>query len=544
MDEKTKTLCDTAQLLMDFLRACFGTIMVEPHKWTTVSTVPPSRGFFRYVIRSGNAAFTEASIDALSTLLNAALRTGKDSSAYNPDQVAKQIVVFFEEKGWGDYHELSSPTDNHQETEEKRKTLVAMTEAVAIQLYRKTDIGENDEAQIEKRLQDLAFRMQRDNKMTGAVTIGNYEVGALSASVDLLMRQIDFPEEDGFLSAADEQRMWVALCRLYSSGMEVDSIIRAAVDLGIASRYGAQAEAVLTYYMAKFDLKRGNVKQSDKDLKQLKWILGENKSKIDGACIARMSTLAGIRALTNNAVPSVNHIEQFERAIHSLQDLDYADDNYKRYETASAIGAEITNSLAKGAIEDDRTAERFNSLIKQHKGMIDKHPEQLGNQAVVVISLKWFMELSRLAKNPKDKRSSQELFKATLDGFAEARRRKNSLFHIQCIVVFAICALVKGNEDLFLSLGFLASRLKESLNISNAQEGIRQLTAIMDAMSPGSSKKLLRNPDDQMKLITSRNSPIINWTMNLDEAYQRRMAPGKKAYEVAIEKEVLKLEAL
>ena len=67
--------------------------------------------------------------------------------------------------------------------------------------------------------------------------------------------------------------------------------------------------------MAKFDLKRGNVKQSDKDLWQLRRTLEDNRSKIDGACADRMSALASIRQLTNNAEPSTGHAAQFESAV-------------------------------------------------------------------------------------------------------------------------------------------------------------------------------------------------------------------------------------
>lgn len=130
--------------------------------------------------------------------------------------------------------------------------------------------------------------------------------------------------------AAEEQGMWIRLCRLYSSGVEVDSIIRATLEHDAVTCYGAQSEVALTYYMAKFDLKRGNVAQSNQDLGRLSISLKKNKSKIEGACTKRMATLVDIRALTNNAKPSADHTALFERAIGSLQDLNYASNDYKR----------------------------------------------------------------------------------------------------------------------------------------------------------------------------------------------------------------------
>lgn len=55
---------------------------------------------------------------------------------------------------------------------------------------------------------------------------------------------------------------------------------------------------------------------------------------------------------------------------------------------------------------------------------------------------------------------------------------------------------------------------------------------------------MFANPDEQMKRMESWNSPIIGWTINLDEMYRRQMIPRKKAYAVMVEKEILKLEAL
>lgn len=95
---------------------------------------------------------------------------------------------------------------------------------------------------------------------------------------------------------------------------------------------------------------------------------------------------------------------------------------------------------------------------------------------MVAVSLRWFMELSRIAKAPALGRSTQKLLNIALDGLAEARRQQNSLFHMQCVVVITICALCKGNEDLFTSLGFIVAKLKKAFGIKLNQEGIWQLT--------------------------------------------------------------------
>lgn len=97
--------------------------------------------------------------------------------------------------------------------------------------------------------------MHRNIKAPADPEAGLLSTEALPASVDILMRQIGFPEEDGFLGATDEQNMWIALCELYCSGVKVDAIIQAALKRGTVARYGAQSEAAMTYCMAKFDLK-------------------------------------------------------------------------------------------------------------------------------------------------------------------------------------------------------------------------------------------------------------------------------------------------
>lgn len=256
-----------------------------------------------------------------------------------------------------------------------------------------------------------------------------------------------------------------------------------------------------------------------------------------------MSALASIRQLTNNAEPSAGHAAQFESAVGALQDLNYAGDGYKAYETASAIGAEATNALAKGSVEDGRAVASFNRLVKQHETIVRKHPVQLGNQAVVAVSLRWFMELSRLEREPMESRSPLALLKIAFDGLLEARRRKNSLFHVQCVAVIAICAMCGRNEELFRALCYIFAKLKRAFEIKASQEGIRQLTSIMNKMAPGSSRELLADPDAQMELMKSNRSSIINWTMHLDGMYRLQMIPNKKAYKVAIGEEIIKLEA-
>lgn len=111
-------------------------------------------------------------------------------------------------------------------------------------------------------------------------------------------------------------------------------------------------------------------------------------------------------------------------------------------------------------------------------------------------------------------------------------------------MVIAICALCGEKEDLFTSLSFIAAKLKGAFEIKETQGGIWQQTAIINKMAPGSSKRLLADPDVQTELMKSRHSPIINWTMHLDEMYRREMIPGKRVNKVRIEEEVLKLEVL
>lgn len=313
-------------------------------------------------------------------------------------------------------------------------------------------------------------RRHRNIKAPADPEAGLLSTEALPASVDILMRQIDFPEEDSFMSATDEQNMWIALCELYRSGVKVDAIIRAALEQGAVAHYGAQSEAAMTYYMAKFDLKHATPGRATRTW-GLNLTLRENKSKMDGAFATRMNALADIRRLTNNAELSADHATRFEHAIGSLQDLSYAGDDYKAYETASAIGAEIANAHAKGPVEDSRAVVSFKGPVREHEEIVRKNPEKLENQAVVAVSLKWFMELSRLTREPVRERDTQRLFAIALDGLLEARRRKNSLFHVQCVVVIAICALCGEKEDLFTSLSLIAAKLKRAFEIKETQEG-------------------------------------------------------------------------
>ena len=256
-----------------------------------------------------------------------------------------------------------------------------------------------------------------------------------------------------------------------------------------------------------------------------------------------MSALAEIRKLTNNAVSSAEHVSRFEFALGSLKDLRYCSDGYKAYETASAIGVEVTNALAKGPASSGPAIAGLEKLTVEHSEMIEQFPEQLGNQQVVAISLRWFMELSKLAGKPASDRNTRVLFGIAVDGLQEARIRKNSLFHIQCVMVISICAMCEGHEDLFFSLGFIVAKLKNAFGIKETQEGVWQLISIMNYMKRGSSKKLLADPNQQMNRMKDRRSPLIGWTMSLDSMYRNQVEDRKQVYKVDIENEILKLEA-
>lgn len=78
----------------------------------------------------------------------------------------------------------------------------------------------------------------------------------LAPSVDLLMSQIDFPDEAGYLSSQQEQDIWKALSKMYCSGTRVDATIRAGLQHDLFARYGPQAPVVMAYCASKFSLKR------------------------------------------------------------------------------------------------------------------------------------------------------------------------------------------------------------------------------------------------------------------------------------------------
>ena len=543
MDKETKELNDTARVLNDLLKACFGTTMIEPGKWQVVSTALPSRRFFRNFILSGSPAFCDSTIEVLKVLLNAAFRIGEDSSSYDGDHVARSLAEHLKDKGWGDFGKLGEKSGTPDLDKENRKILIELVSEIAVQLFGKTDVSEEDRNRIRNRLCSLERTMSEKVQKKTAPAIDLRQAETISASVDLLMKGLDLPDEKGFLKPEDEQNAWKALSNTYCGGIKIDTIIQSGLDLGLFDRYGAQIEVMMRHFASKFNLKRGKVEKSNNDLGRLTRALESNRSKIDGTCILRMSALAEIRKLTNNAVPSAEHVSRFEFALGSLKDLRYCSDGYKAYETASAIGAEVTNALAKGPASNGPAIAGLEKLTVEHSEMIEQFPEQLGNQQVVAISLRWFMELSKLAGKPASDRNTRVLFGIAVDGLQEARIRKNSLFHIQCVMVISICAMCEGHEDLFFSLGFIVAKLKNAFGIKETQEGVWQLISIMNYMKRGSSKKLLADPNQQMNRMKDRRSPLIGWTMSLDSMYRNQVEDRKQVYKVDIENEILKLEA-
>lgn len=540
--------CDAAQVMYDLLKACFGTIMVEPDKWEIVSTAAPGRKYFRDLIKVGGKdrpAFTDESVQMLDVLIRAALRTGDDWSTYPPERVRDGITEFLDSMGWGDYKHLSLPSIDRRRDARRREAVAALACAALAQLVGKTRISEADEERIRASLKVQAqileenlWRADRLDEQTEAIK----EQECLEASIGILMQQIGFPEEAGFLTPSQEQGAWKALSNIYCGGTKVDSLIDAGLASEAFDRYGAQATAAMRYFSSKFSLKRGNVTRSNVDLAKLGASLEHDRARIDGTCLERLTALAEVRKLTNNAEPTTAHAEKLARALDSLQGLEYASDEYKAYETASAIGAEVTNALARGPIYDPSTASCFKGLVAEHARLMDEYPAQLGNQGVVAVSLRWFMELSVLAGKPNAERNPHALLSIAVDGLETAREKKNSLFHIQCVIVLAICAACVGDEGLFTALGIVARKLMTAFGVNSSQEGIWQLFSALEAMYPDSTKKLLNSPDDQLRRLETIRPSLLPWANKLDVMYQKEMSPAKRAYKVPIEQELMKLE--
>lgn len=266
------------------------------------------------------------------------------------------------------------------------------------------------------------------------------------------------------------------------------------------------------------------------------------RPEIDGVCAKRLSALVDIRKLTNRAEPTAEHVGEFKSALGALQEFEYASDDYKAYETASAIGAEMTNALVRGPVQDSATLQLFKSLVDEHRSTIDRHRETLANQKVVAVSLEWFMELSDLAGKPMCNRNPQALLRIALNGLSTAKEQGNSLFHIQCVMVLAICALRSGNADLFTALSTIVGKLMGAFEINGFQEGVRQLLSITDTLRKGASNALLADPDQQLEKMKRNGSVLLGWTKNLEAEYRKEAVPRMRAYNVPIDKRLMKLE--
>ena len=223
-----------------------------------------------------------------------------------------------------------------------------------------------------------------------------------------------------------------------------------------------------------------------------------------------------------------------EYAIGSLRDLSHAGDNYRTYEGASAIEAEITNTLAQGP---GRGPARCGQLQRPRQAARGDRPREPGKAREPGGGLRLTQVVHGVLKaneGAQRRTGAQKLFAIALDGLLEARKRKSSPFHIQRVAAIAICALCEEDEGLFISLSSIAAKPEKAFEIKETQEGTWQPTTIMTKMAPGPSKRPLDDPDVQLELMKSRHPPIINWTMHLDEVYRHEMIPGKRAYNVRI----------
>ncbi len=294
----------------------------------------------------------------------------------------------------------------------------------------------------------------------------------------------------------------------------------------------------MTYFLAKFNLKRGKVKLSDSHLGQVK----RGLKKADPLCSRRLGALADIRLLTNAPKATRAHALDFDERLGALQDLPCADDQYKAYESASAIGAEATNLIAGFQPGDEAFACRLKTLAEEHERLVARYPEALGNQEVVAVSLQWFIELARLGHGGCVRASG--LMELAAIGLEASRRRRNSLFHIQCVIVVGICFACDKRDAAFSAVAVLTGMLMEAFGVEPGQEGVCQLMAYLGCVDEARRKAMLRPYREVLLEMEALGNPVLSRTLLLLQPYERVLASFKRVYAVDLLQELARLGLL
>lgn len=288
----------------------------------------------------------------------------------------------------------------------------------------------------------------------------------------LIESVIDDTEDFLFAEEELEQMAWNKLSNLFYNGVPVDFLLREIIEDVIFSKYSAEVQCAIMYYYARLSFKRNNKKMAFDAFHSISnmfcAVSKDTKIKLE-ALINSRSVIERKIVLPNDTLKAIRY------AGDKIACLSGVSDAYMAYELASMYGRGLTNLFSINVGYSCQEKEAIFNIYNEHKRLLEEYPTKLRKQDVVNTSLQWFIGFWEINKEV----DLQELSNAINNGFYQSKKRKNSIFYIQCIISYAILCILKDKKIQAVRALLLGVKLMLNEKVCLSHEGVKQLLLVL-----------------------------------------------------------------
>ena len=290
------------------------------------------------------------------------------------------------------------------------------------------------------------------------------DIGHSHLTLSLLFDDIDvdcFTLEDTTM----EVELWNRISNQFYRRKTIDRFLQEICDNGVLSSYSPEVQVAIKYCYSRLLFKRNNKKKAFEIIEEIKGYLKFLPPRVS----KRMVALIGARNVIEDEIKSVsNTLSNVQYATALIENLDVSD-SYIANELASVYGRCLTNLFAIPLAINSTDKSEIMKICDEHTKLLHKYPWELRKQDVVNTSLNWFVGFWKMEDRDED------MLDIIKQGFEQSRKRKNTIFYIQCLLANSIYYIEARCFSSGFFLGLLAIKLMRLKRIHMDHEGVRQL---------------------------------------------------------------------
>lgn len=284
---------------------------------------------------------------------------------------------------------------------------------------------------------------------------------------------IENTEDFIFAEESLEQKAWNKISDLFYKGVQVDILLKHAIESEIFLRYSAEVKCAILYFYARILLKR-NKKDSafqmfNKISSMFLNVSQQSKMKLNALITSRSAIEREIK-IPGETLRSIRY------GGDKISCLSNTSNEFISYELASMYGRGLTNVFSCNMDFSTQDKEEILKIYTFHENLLKSNPEQLCKQDVVNTSLQWYLGYWRI----NTEFDLQRMDVAVRNGFRQSKKRKNNIFYIQSMMSYGIMKAFDNKNIDAVKILLLSVKLMYDTKVRLIHEGIRQLLVILE----------------------------------------------------------------